>query len=582
MFYCSVVGCSLAAAQQATLIETDLTVHDSPVSYLAEPAAKETLALNANNGFFTKGAFKAFGKRQVTESDRSLIHAHFDYLSTLNNEVGSARWHFWVAQPGEVDVEFVMSVPQAESNASWKVSINGQSQVFTPQIGDETKPQDQKLTFRLERKGKHVLHIEKNDDLDTSKMQLHKVLLSGPSMEGARLLRARWRPKAIHTQYHSSTCEDTRLWVFESQSVSDFGSYAPITTAFGYFGGSFTANQTAAGNVNFSMWAANRKQEVLPPLESMPHLLATGNPQAEFSGFGHEGSGVKIRNWTPLDHQPKSLIQALRMEPGEKYNTFYGYLFDSQQDRWVLYAVGRRPVKTRKRRNSAKSNFLRASSFCEVPGPAQVERTGDMERVIRRRGWLMDSQQNWHRVDRQTSSTKKGVANCFIGAKDGWFLMGTGGMEMVQGKGEVKLETAKDELPSYLSPEKAKQLFDLPVVIDNHRVLSTAEDSASVAYELSKIGANGHAVLHYGPVDCMTFVARELHGTEKKGLSAELLSSDRTWAFATDSIPVKDNRIEFVLQDLKPNTKYYFRILVTSESGKSWEFQSGTLTTKSP
>lgn len=579
-FLLSASGSHFVTAQHASILETQLSEFDSTVFLLAEPAVEQTLTLNANNGFFTKGAFKAFGEQPASEGDKQLIRSHFDHLSTVGTKGGSARWYFWVTQPGHVNVEVTMRVPQDAAKTSWTISIDDQSQVVKSQPGDESKPQDWKLRFRLEKKGKHIFRIERSDNTEAIDIQLHQIVLTGSAIENSSLLRARWRPKAIHSQYQSSTCKNTLMWVFESQSIANHDSYSPITTPFGYFGGSFTATQTTNGNVNFSMWAASRKQETMPPLNLMPHLLATGNPQAEFSGFGHEGSGVKIRNWTPLSHQPKSLIQALRMETGPEYNTFYGYLFDDQQNRWVLYAVGRKAVESKKRRRSAKSNSLRAASFCEVPGPPQTQRTGDMRRVIRRRGWFMDDQQNWHPVDRQTSSTKNGPANQFIDAKDGWFLMGTGGMEFFEGKGEVRLDQAPVELPDYLTPEKTKQLFELPVVIDNHKITSATKNSATIAYEFSKVGAKGQATLHYGPKDCITFVDRQLHGTEKKGLSAELLSSDRTWASATEPTPVRDNKVEFHLEDLDPDTKYHFRVLVTSETGKSWEFQSGSLTTK--
>ncbi len=87
-----------------------------------------------------------------------------------------------------------------------------------------------------------------------------------------------------------------------------------MTTRFGYFAGLFNGERKASGGINFSMWAASAHSEKAPALSDMPHLIATGNSLAEFSGFGHEGSGVKIRNWSPLAHQPDSIIQALRVE----------------------------------------------------------------------------------------------------------------------------------------------------------------------------------------------------------------------------------------------------------------------------
>ncbi len=98
-----------------------------------------------------------------------------------------------------------------------------------------------------------------------------------------------------------------------TRSLSDFGSYSPITTPFGYYGTAFGADRRSNGGFNFSMWASSAKGKI-PPLEKMPHLLVAGSPEAEFSGFGHEGSGVKLRGWLPMPDKPEICVQALRVE----------------------------------------------------------------------------------------------------------------------------------------------------------------------------------------------------------------------------------------------------------------------------
>ena len=87
-------------------------------------------------------------------------------------------------------------------------------------------------------------------------------------------------------------------------------------------------------------------------------------------------------------------------------------------------------------------------------------------------------------------------------------------------------------------------------------------------------------MLHYGPVDCLTFVSRELHGTEKAGVSATLLSGDRVWAHATTTHPIRGQQIEFQLTDLKPGIRYFYRLLATNQRGKSWAFESGSFETR--
>jgi hypothetical protein len=312
----------------------------------------------------------------------------------------------------------------------------------------------------------------------------------------------------------------------------------------------------------------------------MPHLLATGNPKADFGGFGHEGSGVKIRNWEPYRHHPRSVIQALRVETSDGMDTYSGYLFDERINRWVLYAIGRRPQK-RRDGGLDTPTVLRPASFCEVPGPPSVQRSGDQVRIMRRRGWFYGQDRQWHVVDRQTMS-KKGVQpiNRLIGAKDGWLVMGTGGMEMLAGPREVRLKKQPTELPVYLQPEIATQMFERPVEFGSSSASSLTKRSAIVEYELSKAGTNPKAILYYGVRDCLTFVKRKLHGTEKKGVSSEMLSSDRTWSSSTEAAPVHAGKNQFALDGLKADTAYFYRLFVANDEGKSWDFKSGSFHTK--
>lgn len=368
----------------------------------------------------------------------------------------------------------------------------------------------------------------------------------------------------------------------ETENISDYDSYSPITTPFGYFGGSLSGNRRAVGNMNFSMWAAGGNAKTAPPLSEMPHLLAVGHPKAEFGGFGHEGSGVKVRNWEPLAHHPKSIIQALRMDVVDGQATYSGYLFDDRVNQWRLYAVGRRPLAKQKRRNvrSPNQDNLRIASFCEIPGPASNERTGDRQRTIRRRGWVMDADGGWHAIDRQTRSVKPnaGPVNQAIAAgKSGWFHMSTGGVEMLDTRqAEVRLPKASPKLPAYLQKDVAAKLFQYPADIGQSSVTSLTSTSATVSYTLASVGHDAQAVLYYGPQDCLSFVARkDFHATERKGVIDQVFSKERTWQASTQAMSVANGENSFSLTGLKPNNTYFYRLLLTNRDGKIWSFDAG-------
>lgn len=574
---------SLTAADTPSVLSTRERLFDSRVSYLAESADNGVLVLNANNGFFDKGAFRAEGAKPVPADDKPLISSHFSHLVSTTNGRGSARWYIYIPTAGPIELDVYMNVTRSDVGQTWIVSLDGDERSFDTTLGTEAKPQGDSFAFRVDSPGKHLVSVRRDDTSRPSAADLYGVVLGGAAIKNASRLRARWRPAAVHTQYHSSTCPTTKTWVFESQNISDVSSYSPITTRFGYFGGSFDGNGQASGGINFSMWAASQKAKTAPPLDQMPHLLATGNPTAKFSGFGHEGSGVKIRNWEPYSHHPTSIIQALRVDTADGYDTYSGYLFDERTDRWVLYAVGRKPMKSQGRGNTPEeATTLRPASFCEVPGPPQVERTGDQRRTMRRRGWFRSDDGDWHPVDRQTVAIKaKDVpVNKFIGIDDeGWFVMGTGGMEMLDGTREVSTTRPSKVLPNYLQPDRAAQLFELPIGIGDSKATAITNRTATIEYDLSRLQPGATATVYYGSKDCLTFVSRELHGTEKKGLSSDMLATGRTWEFNTKPQPVSDGKNAFDVTNLKPQTAYAYRILVTDADGKRWADQSGNFET---
>ncbi|MEJ6642488.1 MAG: hypothetical protein QNL33_04450 [Akkermansiaceae bacterium] len=541
---------SLLPATEAGLFDSGNTSDGQPVFHYGERLVDGRLALTPTNGFFDKGFFLATGPSPSPESDKSWIPLQFEKLQPTKPG-GTARWHLWCETPGSFDLTLT-------GQGKWKVTLG----TFEGEIEDGSH-----LAVPVPVKGKVVLALQPVSNFKTT--SLAKLDLKSTD-EGTKLLRARWRPGAAHDRYGSSTVKNPSIWVFESQNIGEGSNYSPMTTNFGYFGATFSDNGLASGGVNFSMWAASQDAKSLPPLASMPHLLATGNPAAEFSGFGHEGSGVKLRGWEAFSHHPKSVIQALRLEVSEGFETYYGYLFDDQKDSWTLYTAGRRALKT------SKLPELRATSFCEVPGPPAVERTGDLVRKVRRRGWFYGDDQKWHQADMATLTSKKEIANKGSGIdQEGWFILGTGGLDFLEPPSPRQSKIVSP-LPGYLAGAKSKQLFELPVTFTS-RSASPGMTSATVSCQLESLN-QAEARLFYGEVDCLTFANRDLHSTEKKGISADQVSLDRVWQSETPTVSFSGESVSFDLQQLKPGATYFYRILVSHKDGKSWDFESGSFT----
>lgn len=543
------------------------------VFHEAQAGKDAKLVLNATNGFFDKGKIKAVGQQAGSEHDKDFIKVSFQELEFMPGKKDSAaRWYVLSNKDGEVKVtfDFGKGFQNLAKGDEWWVSVRGAESEFSRQFDGRVGQQEILLPIK---KGEQIIAISREGEPGKT-AGIKSLTLSGDHVKNLRLLRARWRPAAIHTRYFATGCPEPVMWVFESRSARDVSSYSPMTTGFGYFGASFGANRRASGGVNFSMWAVSQKagKDDLPPLAHMPHLLATGNPEAEFSGFGHEGAGVKIRNWTPYAHQPKSVIQALRVEKNGIYHTYHGYLFDERSQKWVLYATGNKVP----RRNAPAR--VRATSFCEIPGPPQVERTGDRERVLERRGWLFNEEGKMFPVDEMT--TKARYQNHGVSlSHDHWFQMKTGGVNFREVPSKVSSDF-KHPMPPYLKPEALKQLYQLPVDIGASGVAGVSEDSAAITYQLEKAGTKATGVIWYGEVDAITFVPRKLHGTERGRTSEDLFSKDRVWSFESPAKDMKNGENRFQLSKLKPGTKYFYRLFVKNEEGKCWASKSGSFTTK--
>lgn len=541
-----------------------------------QPAQNGKLILTASNGFFDKGTCRADGESKLPKvGDETLIKPNFAFLGRWNQTGGTLRWHLWLPEPGTVHLSMNMKVTQQQAGSQLTVSLAGQTRTVSTAAASVDSPQPWSMSFEVSRRGEHTVSISAAQirDVRTGVGELHTIDVFGPAVENAQLLRARWRPAAVHGGYACSGIKRSQMWVMSTRSVCNFNSYSPITTPFGYYGTSFDADGRTTGSFNFSMWAAGRGGNV-PPLEQMPHLLAAGSPQADFSGFGHEGSGVKLRGWIPMRDRPKVCVQALRVESDGNYDTYYGYFWDHPSDQWKLYAVGRKW-------NSGKAKgHLSPGSFCEVPGPPHTQRSGDLVREIRRHGWHYGDDQKWHAMD-TFSCRSKGPANKYWRTTDeGEFAMGTGGMRYYEFT-KPSAPAKEKLLPRFLTPDATRQLYQMPAQIKEVKATNVTDDTAKITLSTVQSGTNSRVEIFYGETDCLTFARRKLHGTERNSpVSQATQAGSRSWSHNSHPVPLTDGDNYVTLVNLKPATTYYYRALVTNDEGKLWMFQTERFRTK--
>ena len=383
---------------------------------------------------------------------------------------------------------------------------------------------------------------------------IESIELSGPAIAGAQLLRARWRPAAIHSGFRSSDLgtAQSRLWIMEVRPIfgeKDF--YSPITTPFGYFGSTFKADHTSGG-INFSMWSFQRGAAE-PPIAQLSHLLAVGSAQATFGHFDHEGTGVKLRDWNPYEGQKiASTVLALRIEPGKPYDTYTGWFLDQQTRQWRLYASGRKWSEKRSVEN------LLPGCFVEVPGPPHIQRTGHIMRAADFRGWCRDDKGKWHQLDTMNGSkadANREQTNCLWSlSNDGWFRMAMGGITHYRyPKGvDITAPTMKS-MHDYMS-DAALQALDVPTTVTVKRIV---RQGSRVHIELdlqTTAKSRSQAKVFFGPEDMLTF--------------------DQRWAKSQDlgELAPGVQRISF---DGAPDSGFC-RILVTNDTGSYFTLESAS------
>ena len=567
------------------------------VWYAGQEETGGRLVLTPNEVYFS-GRLRASGKGPddvpSQELNQGKSFAGVGEWDTADDEM---RWHLWLTRTGPIKVKALIEVTRDEADGEMSIELKGEStsseshsangesrsvvsvsrtrsrvSQLTVASGNPPAPQRASFEFDVGQTGFYTLTLRGKPAAEGRDVgRLIRLDLTGSAIKGARVLRSRWRPAAVHAGSFTNSeilegDESSSIWVMETRPrLKEHSTYSPVTTPFGYFGSTFTPDGKIGG-VNFSMWSYGRGKEE-PPIERLSHLLAVGSRQARFSGFGHEGTGVKPRDWNPYEGLTvKRQVLALRVEWGSPYDTYYGYFLEPQTDEWRLYAVGRKFAKERPARLADAARHLWPGSFVEVPGPAEVQRTGDSVREIHFRGWTRAGDGPWRRFDSMAGPAKtKGLANkSWHVTPDGWFAMKMGGMAHYEydGKsGPTRLpeEFRGEPLPDFLDDQKTKRLMDIPVRVTLSPVALVSPTSARIPFEVSGVGPGATAQLFWGGIDYLTMPGR--------------------WERSEDEAPVKSGRGELLLKGLSPGTDYFCRALVRDDAGQTWSFETGRFTT---
>lgn len=518
--------------------------------YMGQVSRDGRLILTANESFFPKLGLSATGTGTVADVDNLNGGKSFSAIEKWD-AADVAEWGILTKSAGTVTLRIYFSTQNTAGR-------------FQLQVGDEVqefatiRPGGQpllaaQLNFQLPSAGMHsVKLICANPGSGTA---FHWMEFAGSAIQQAAVLRKRWRPAAAHTKFSSSKATgNVRLWVMEMDAVpGELGFYCPMTTPFGYYGPTWQANGIVNKGFNFSLWSYKRGAPE-PPVERLSHLLAIGNPNAEFSGFGHEGTGVKIRGWEPLEgRQGQRQTIALRVEPGPIYDTYSSYFYDSKLMQWRLFGIGNKYNKQKPLPN------LWVGSFVEVPGPPPVQRTGPYERTMRYRGWVMDDQNNWSRLDRMSyGDTNKDTGLTYTDrgvTDDGWFYLQTGGWAFKKSP-QAKAVELKDSaamsssaLPEYLSKSALEFLTSAPATIQATVKQRTA-DRIDGTFNVDAVDSATSVTMFWGAKEGLTLAEK--------------------WEHQSSTTAVRRGENAFHIDNVSSRETVYVRFLLKNRQGQFW------------
>ncbi|MGK0302437.1 MAG: hypothetical protein ACI89X_003321, partial [Planctomycetota bacterium] len=245
----ALLACAFATSLAAQ-IET-LTVGEQ--RFLAQKATGNTLQLRPNSCFFDGAGLQCKGQGPAV-AERDQLNKGKSFATITGIAAGNqVSWYVHVPAAGTCEVKLQAS-KDVRSQATLELLLGQQRIALSTQSA----------TVQFNRAGVHRIRLTNSAKTAAS---VKGLALAGAAIEGASLLRTRWRPAAAHAKFTSSTLgSGAHVWIMEMDAApGDARFYAPMTTPFGYFGPSWTAEGIPTG-MNFSMWSFGRGKEE-PPIE---------------------------------------------------------------------------------------------------------------------------------------------------------------------------------------------------------------------------------------------------------------------------------------------------------------------------
>jgi hypothetical protein len=525
--------------------------------------------LGPNEVFFNSK--KRISCRQSGKSDDDLNQKkNFSSITGLEHTDDVMYWPFLVDKKCIGILHCSANINKGSEGAIFTVSVDGKN-ATNMLLDEEIDPECYAWSCKIKRlsPGYHFVEIKISGITNTKKgigsINYLKLVTKHPTL----MVRERWRPLAGHASLKSSQTGNVDAWVVSVHKESPMGSsYNPITTPYGYFGTSIGKNGEAGG-VNFSLWSFGRGAQP-PPTHQLSRILAIGHPTATFSHFSHEGTGVKIRNYTGLwdGNDSQKYVFAMRMakdpqdySDGQVY-VYCTYIWDEANKKWKLYGIG-------KKFNKKKINSLSIGSFVEIPGPAQKERTNHVKRRVYYKGYSrVKSSGDWNQLDTFNPALNKHTTkfvNKEWGQENGYFYTQVGGLaqnDMSLQSDPISLERDEESLVESDIPEWLEHIDQMEKPIEFPEIVSYDTENSKLTLSINIPESNSDTDTNSNEVHVYTG-------------NSDGLTIAKTWDNVTKlkNVPNGFSNVSIPY----PTSKKYCRILVRNSKMQIWSFSTSSL-----
>ncbi|MBS2211783.1 DUF3472 domain-containing protein [Carboxylicivirga mesophila] len=516
------------------------------------PVVSDTLTLTTNESFFSPvGTLRAHLVDKTSGEEYNKFE-YYDYIYNWKQLNDTILFGVTIEKEGNLFIHPEMSVADTQDGSELYVYLNDErkSLTITSTGGDNKYEIQNGAEFTDVKPGFYMVKLQikmaKSEGADIGRLK--NVHLVGSAAKDAKIEMRRYRPFAVHGKWQTESTNPVEISVHELTVMNTtVNCYQPITTPFGYTGSPWSLNTVTFGGYNFSLWSYGQNDPV-PPFYQESHLIAVG-PGLTFGSYGHEGTGVKPRGPHPyVGIDTNTQLIAVRMQPGEVYNTYWSYYLDPVDSHWKLYGCGKKYNKT------GVIKYLETGTFVEVAGAASTERSGHELRETQYRGWQMDTDKNWYPINKLIGSSSvnelsyrnwRTVGNKFSMQMGGWGEVGTPAITVTLSN--------PDAVPYYLKGEYLAELYMMPATFEDGTAENIKANSAELPLNITDLGTNAQGYLFWG---------RE-----------EGLTKEDKWE-NNKSIELASGNQSIFLDGLEADTEYYYRIKIKNDQGITWSFDT--------